>query len=401
MFIAVFITAYSITKAQISKEGFEAAIDYFNCKTVEITLEDDNLSQYKEQCPCTEVGHEQIIQFLAKRGNYSRTIKLSNEIESLKREFKTDWKKDDAINFLSEEIFKENTRYPSLYAFAEKRKNKEEFNKYKQDLRNELNITLSEVSRGPVDNTNYSERIDSNSKEPSPPPLKEVSESGFLGSVSDYLVVIAIILATIALILSFRMQSINKVYETLLSKLLQSRRLDDYIQDKIDLKKPKPHNPIDSSKIEEIQKRVNDLEVAVKKLNENLNVQKPLADYSMQQPFQEVKQTVVRTEIFYLSTPNTDGSFNESSTSQIYREGATIYRFTKISSNRAKFQIDEKDASVKLALQYPDKNIDPVCDAENAFNPKASRIVTIQAGEAELQGDKWIKTTKAKIRYEN
>lgn len=90
-------------------------------------------------------------------------------------------------------------------------------------------------------------------------------------------------------------------------------------------------------------------------------------------------------------------------TSATYIKGATIYRFSKISSNRAKFQIDEKDDSVKLALQFTDKNIDPVCDAVNAYNPKATRITTVEQGEAELQNGKWIveKNKKAKIKYEN
>src|SRR5690606_10717251 len=83
---------------------------------------------------------------------------------------------------------------------------------------------------------------------------------------------------------------------------------------------------------------------------------------------------------FFLSTPNADGSFNETSSSQTYRDGATIYRFTKIDSNTATFRIDERDASLKLALQYPDKNIDPVCEALNAYNPRATRILTVNDG---------------------
>ena len=73
----------------------------------------------------------------------------------------------------------------------------------------------------------------------------------------------------------------------------------------------------------------------------------------------------------------------------------------KTGNSKANFQIDEKETSIKLALQYPDKNIDPVCDAENAFNPRANRISTIKMGEAELQNGKWIINSKAVIRYED
>ena len=104
---------------------------------------------------------------------------------------------------------------------------------------------------------------------------------------------------------------------------------------------------------------------------------------------------------FYLSTPNADGSFNNSSANASYKEGASIYKFQNIKDNRAKFVIDEHDASVRLALAYPDKNIDPVCDASNAFDPKARKIYTEENGIAELIGDRWKVITKARIRYES
>jgi hypothetical protein len=106
-----------------------------------------------------------------------------------------------------------------------------------------------------------------------------------------------------------------------------------------------------------------------------------------------------RREVFYLSTPNEDGSFNEKSAYTSYREGASIYKFTKTSSREAVFEIDESEMSANLALQYPDKNIDPVCEAQNAFDPKASRIVTVQGGKAELEGDRWKVKKKAVIKY--
>ena len=120
-----------------------------------------------------------------------------------------------------------------------------------------------------------------------------------------------------------------------------------------------------------------------------------------QQTWQDTKQPEIKTETFFLSNPNADGTFNESSALSQYKEGASIYRFTKVGNNIAKFQIDERESSVKLALQFPDKSIDPVCEATNSYNPKAKRIVTESPGDAELIGDKWVKNNKAKIRYES
>lgn len=106
-------------------------------------------------------------------------------------------------------------------------------------------------------------------------------------------------------------------------------------------------------------------------------------------------------EVIYLSTPNSDGSFNVSSASTLFKEGASIYRITKISNRIGKFQIEEKEGAIKLALQYPDKNIDPVCETLNSFYPNAKHIKTDIEGEVELINDKWMKTKKAKIYYES
>lgn len=161
---------------------------------------------------------------------------------------------------------------------------------------------------------------------------------------------------------------------------------------------------------------INRLEDKIKKLEGELEKTKHNSEFSKvplevithryeQHSFQENKIPELKTqsESFYLSTPNSDGSFNESSALTNYKEGASIYRFTKIGNNRAKFQIDDRETSIKMALTYPDKNIDPVCEAINAFNPKSKRITTVETGDAELINDKWIVNTnkKAKIRYES
>ena len=104
---------------------------------------------------------------------------------------------------------------------------------------------------------------------------------------------------------------------------------------------------------------------------------------------------------FYLSTPNSDGSFNNSSASPTYKEGASIYKFQNTQSNQAKFKVDERESSVRLAMRFPDKNIDPVCDALNKFDPNPKKILTDEPGIAELIGDKWKVITKARIRYES
>ena len=106
-------------------------------------------------------------------------------------------------------------------------------------------------------------------------------------------------------------------------------------------------------------------------------------------------------KVFYLSTPNSNGSFNASSANPVYRIGASIYRFEKTGTNTATFRIDERETSLKLALQYPERNIDPVCETSGKFNPNARKIITEpgKEGQALLEGDKWVVKSKAKISY--
>jgi TolA-binding protein len=194
-------------------------------------------------------------------------------------------------------------------------------------------------------------------------------------------------------------------YEELLEEILDSGRLKNMIQYQNKNENIVTRNNNSTSyEIKDIQGRIRDLESQVNKLNHDIEILKEPKSIHQSIPStsnQEVIQPESKTDIIFLSTPNSDGSFNESSSTNTYRDGASIYKFIVTGNGTAKFQIDEKETSIKLALQYPDKNIDPVCDAENAFNPKANRIATIHMGEAELQNGKWIINSKAVIRYED
>lgn len=394
-----------VTQAQVSRESFEKAVDLLNCKTVELTLSNENIQKYQQQCPCSETGFSQINQFLTSAGKLDATIALANEVESLKQSFKENWKKDDVISFLSEGIFTDN-KYQKIVAFATKRKGKSEFDNYKASLKTDLSNTLLEN----VEQPNVTARINPNISQPAienrvaelEKNQNNSNDGGFLGGLADYLILLAVLLGAVALVLSLRKPSDETNYDTLINKLIGSQRMNSHFQSQSGFRST-PSNYVSSTKIEDAYKRITDLEFEVSKLKEKINTSTPVQSFATQPTYQETKQPEVIIQTFFLSTPNADGSFNESSASSTYKEGATIYRFTKIGSNRAKFQIDEKDASAKLALQFPDKNIDPVCDAVNAFNPKATRISTVDEGEAELQNGKWIveKNKKARIKYEN
>jgi len=410
--IALLFTAlllFGFAQAQVSKESYEKAVDLLNCKTVELTLPKENIQQYQQQCNCNATDFAQINKFLTSVGKLDATIALSNEVESLKKSFKENWKKEDAVTFLSESIFTDK-KFQKIAAFADKRKGKPEFDSYKLNLKTDVANTLVEsVTQETVTSTNTS--VQQPNVEDRISKLEENSNTkknynGILGGLADYLILFSILLGVIALLLALRKPSSETDYDSLIDKLIRSQRMNSHFQSQQSVFRSTSNNNSSSAELRDANNRIRDLETQIEIIKSQLSNTNPVSSYTAQttQPtYQEVKQPEVITQTFFLSTPNSDGSFNESSASSTFKDGASIYRFIKVGNNKAKFQIEEKDASAKLALQYPDKNIDPVCDAVNAFNPKATRITTVEQGEAELQNGKWIveKNKKAKIKYEN
>lgn len=410
--IALLFTAlllFGFAQAQVSKESYEKAVDLLNCKTVELTLPKENIQQYQQQCNCNATDFAQINKFLTSVGKLDATIALSNEVESLKKSFKENWKKEDVVTFLSENIFTDK-KFQKIAAFADKRKGKPEFDSYKLNLKTDVANTLVEsVTQETVTSTitsvqqpNVEDRISKLEENQN----TKKDDNGILGGLADYLILFSILLGVIALLLALRKPSSETDYDSLIDKLIRSQRMNSHFQSQQSVFRSTSNNNSSSAELRDANNRIRDLETQIEKIKSQLSNTNPVSSYTAQttQPtYQEVKQPEVITQTFFLSTPNSDGSFNESSASSTFKDGASIYRFIKVGNNKAKFQIEEKDASAKLALQYPDKNIDPVCDAVNAFNPKATRITTVEQGEAELQNGKWIveKNKKAKIKYEN
>ncbi len=404
-FSALLLCGFS--QAQVSKESYDEAVDLLNCKTVELSLKNDkNLPDFQKKCPCGATSYTQINQFLSSV-KLDATIALSNEVEGLKKSFKENWKKEDVVTFLSESIFTDKTKFQKINAFAEKRKGKPEFETYKAGLKADLSAKLVEnapqqnvePTTTSVQQSTLEERVAELEKNQN----NKKGDNGILGGLADYLIILSILLGVFALVKNLRKSNGEEDYDILVNRLIESQRMNSHFQSQ-NIYRNTQNNYVSSNELKDANNRIRDLELQVKNLNDQIQSVLILSNSTTQisqSSNPESIQPEKRAEIFFLSTPNSDGSFNESSASFAHKEGATIYRFTKIGSNRAHFQIDEKDASAKLALQYPDKNIDPVCDAVNAFNPKATRITTVEQGEAELQGNKWIINRKVKIRYEN
>jgi len=121
--LAAMLAVSGLTQAQVTKDAFEKAVDFVNCKTIELSLSsNENNQKFQEQCPCGNTSYTDIKQFLISVGKLDATIALSDEVESLKKAYKGSWKKDEVVAFLSDSIFVNKTKFQKISAFAEKRK---------------------------------------------------------------------------------------------------------------------------------------------------------------------------------------------------------------------------------------------------------------------------------------
>jgi hypothetical protein len=401
--IVVLLTQLNSIQAQIGKETFEKAVDYVNCTAVEYSLQNSPThgvtSEFQKKCSCkTNPSYSTIQQAIPK--SQSATLDLSGEIEAIKRnDFNSKSSIENTTDLLTNKIFNNEAKYPKLFSFATKRKTHEDFQDFILQLQSDLQTKFflnSGSSTNATKEDNNQIVVDSslNSKDEKLQDQESKRGTGWFGGLTFQIDILSIIISIIitCLLIRFLFRHGDDAHTSEETKKYVKRKINESGQ-----------FYVSSSDYQRLKARLETLEHELKKM-ENSKI-----PFEVVQPkyesntFKEVKQEEPKpySEILFLSTPNADGSFNESSASANYREGASIYRFTKTSSNRANFQVEDKEASVKLALQFPDKNIDPVCDAVNAFNPKAKRIVTIESGEVELIGDKWIKNNKAKIRYES
>jgi len=422
--ILLMITWISLTGnlsfAQVGRDAFEEVVDMMNCRSVEYSLQQSTTpgvtEYFKNRCDCSLIPD-----FLTIRSSIpaseTRTIDLSYEIERIKvNEFNPSLVPDEVIRLLTVDVFTNQIKYNRLYEFAARRKDDTSFISFKSELRDDLISFLNseeiyanqeiqesheivEPGTGPELTSDISEPNLSNRKN------EEKRFAGFTYEIDLLSILISTILTLILLMVIYRLGISNdfrnecilndfrKKFRDDLKKGIKEEVRRQMLNEKYSLKADRPRNKnVESNEENEVTR----LRTELIALKESLEKQDRFSGHEKSQ----VEKTRVN-EIFYLSTPNSDGSFNESSASPSYKEGASIYKFIRAGNNRAEFQIDEREPSVKLALQYPDKNIDPVCEAVNAFNLKAKRIATEVSGIVELSGMKWILKQKARIRYES
>ncbi len=430
MFAAIFLLCNLAYGQTVKKEAYDKAVDYLNCKAVELSLKDaintkdengnlipkfkENYDSYLNVVPCErDISSKKITAYFSGIKGYKNTKELSAEIDTLKKSFNQDLKLEEIAKFLSEDIFFDN-KYPKLVEFANKRIENPEFGQFKAELNTNLPRLLAATTQGTnSNNSNVNSNVNINSNVNSDVNVNSNSSVNKVGDEEDWFdfttLILIIVFFILAIGLLFLYVKLSALHDKVRSIEVSHNAL------KSDVKNPprtatRTTSNSNSDEVAKLQDEITkfkaeiyELRAVVDVLQAKVVLPKIETEKTEQRRYEQTFNKEPVREVFYLSTPNEDSSFNEKSAHSSYREGTSIYKFTKISSEQAEFQIDEREESIKLALEYPDKNIDPVCEAQNTFNPKANRIVTVQGGlgKAVLDRDKWKIVKKAVIRYEH
>jgi hypothetical protein len=357
-----------------------------------------NDPRFKEKCRCEAgVSYEQLKDCI---GSTSMTLALARDIEGVKGGYRDRWTKDDAVQFLTQTVFDDSTKYRPLYAFALK--------KVKEDNRDAPRRELdrfSDISRTVADilgEWTVAPPVQTQAQAPATSITIPGKENG-PDTWPLLLVWLASVVTSAAIMFLLMRRWAGGAHGGGVSHEVKdyvNRKIERLQQRDWEVPSNKQGQRSSSKNHDQAGDRVKKLEQEVATLRKQIestalpngSSRPPMPEYQPEPP-------TPRVEFLFLPGPDDNGDFNEGDASQVYREGSSIYKFTKQSSDRASFAIHDHPSAIKMAIAYPDRIIKPVCDTTGATQ-NAKRIVTETTGEARLEGGRWRTTRKARIRYD-
>jgi len=398
--------------AQPTKSAYEGAVDYMGCTITWYTLDGADRTAFKNACNCeSSPNDESVIEFL--KDNRSKTNFLIKEVQSLKNDYNAKWSEDKEINFLTEEIFRDGKRYAKLNDFYKKHGQEPNFNSLLSGIKSFIVATNKpkepsgtpavDSQKKPAPKLIESAPADSSAATASDQNITSTGNKSWFRGFTFQIDVFALTATLICFGLVFyglRTKADFDDFEDL------KRRLKDLETERN--KSPSVPLQMSNNQPEALRKEIAELKEQVANIRKSQTNAVPPSLEVLQYPALQAtiptktyKEPEPVQEIFYLPTPNADRTFDVTNASLVYKEGISIYKAIKTSRNRADFQIDDHETSLKLALQYAELRIEPCCSPQNAYNPMARRIDTIKPGTLELTGDKWTIVDKSQIKYEN
>jgi len=180
-------------------------------------------------------------------------------------------------------------------------------------------------------------------------------------------------------------------------------------------RKPKENNatayssPAATSEINRLSKKLDTLELKFTQFipPPDLPPVVPVNNQVYEEKSHEINLSIPKPadiQIFYMPTPNPDGSFEGSFRTEAFRPTVSLYKFTVDANNnsKARFEFHSDEFSTKDVLNNPKTYLEPVCYETNNPFAGAKKIITIIPGTAIKSGERWVvgKNDRAQIKYE-
>ncbi len=127
-------------KIPIEQNRYNAAVDYLNCKLVDMSLQsmkDQSIyKQFVKECNCKTPDAAKIQAFLQKNKQIEATLKLSNQLNDLKKNYNKKWSRDTVVELLSKNIFYDKANFKETYLFGARRRNTngEDFDRFQKQI---------------------------------------------------------------------------------------------------------------------------------------------------------------------------------------------------------------------------------------------------------------------------
>ena len=394
--LSLFCISINEIQAQtLSKEDVQRAVDYLNCKSVLLANQQSATrgvtAEFEKNCNCeSNITYDKIKGAIT--SSEDKTLGLSKEINSIVNQkdilSKT---KDELILLLTESIFNDSSKYKVIYKFAHKPGRDNDIDKLKNDLKKKFEepdffSNANKPSKESKENTSNATKNE------------QTAESGWFSGFSSQMIVISLLFSFIISLIVFLISrsELNKLNEQLDSEIDKRRNREKNNPAKNDkgtndefTKLQKTLENVFDVKIAQLQSDLESLKNEIRELKNKTN--SPSNGVRDKISFSESKK-------FYLSNPIKEGIFDANSEHLIMRAGESMYEAIEIGINKFEFVIC--NSSINRALSNSVRYIKPVCEELNEQG-NASRIITVTPGIIELQNDKWIVITKAKIRYES
>ncbi|MDR1898091.1 MAG: hypothetical protein LBR10_15020 [Prevotellaceae bacterium] len=424
--LCVFITTGCFSQKHIEQKEFEKLVDYVNVEitkayieaTIKLTSTNKKdsiafIKKIQSQLAKNEIDHpikgSALIKLLNNNSWSVTCTNLTEKYDSIKSKYKSDKSNQDLIDLLFDFSF---TIKETTYKITEHLATKE----LCKNLKDEITEKYSATTRGQSTEINAEVTYDNITNESLKQLEKNINilsarvekiESKSLNPKADKLVYILFIVDILFIVIVLILIAyILRIKHKLSKSPVQSngnsttspkdtneiekriKALEYFIYDQF----AKEYNTLVSSHNDLVTKMENLTSKSTETRRDSVTEQSRSNQNTTKQP---------ESKVFYMSTPNFDGSFWDRNSRQELDPTAACYKFVEENSGVAKFYTVEHDQFYQRALQNPYNILDPVCEATNAM-ANNRKIKTIEPGTARKSGDKWIvnPTAKAKIKYE-